>query len=85
MTEFDEEVKKHVKSVCDKNVGWVIDQVSRGEQSLWLRRSAKMEDATVNGHIVFEIGLTLAPPLITLSTYGHDVPLNVSEQTDNVT
>lgn len=87
ISEFDEEVEKQVNLICDKNVGWVIDEASKGKQSLRLRRSAKTkEDMTVDGHrIVLEIGLTLAPPLITLSTYGHDVPLKVLERTDNVT
>ena len=31
--------------------------------------------------VVLEIGVTLTPPLITLSMYGHDVPLKVSELT----
>lgn len=86
IAEFDKEVEKQIQSVCAKNVGWIIDQMSKGKHSLRLRRSAKMEDVTVDGHrIVLEIELTLAPPAITLSTYGHHVPLKVSERTDDVT
>jgi hypothetical protein len=44
ISEFDEEVEKQINSVCDRNVGWVIDQASKSKQSLRLRRYPRKEE-----------------------------------------
>ena len=87
ITKFDEHVLPRIESrLCERNEGWMIDHESTKIDALHLRRCYRNSEVTVDGqHLSLEIAITLSPPSITLSTYGHFVPLQVVDRTDEIT
>jgi hypothetical protein len=84
---FDEQVLRQIESrLCERNGDWVVHKESIEINALRLRRCSRNSEFTVDGqHLSSEIAITLSPPSITLSTYGHVVPLKVVERKDKIT
>ena len=87
ITKFDEHDLPRIESrLCERNEVWMIVHESTKINALHLRRCYRNSEVTVDGqHLSLEIAINLSPPSIKLSTYGHFVPLQVVDRTDEIT